>query len=98
MNLDLERDPDTHPNLVSVAGDIRDAALVGSLFAQHGFDAVFHCAAQLAHGARIDEQLLWTSNVDGTRVLAEQARAAGAAVRVHLLQLPVGLRSRPSRR
>lgn len=77
VNLDLERDPDTHGALTSVQGDIRDAALVRSLFAKHGFDAVFHCAAQLAHGARIDEDLLWTSNVDGTRVLAEQASAAG---------------------
>ncbi len=76
VNLDLERDPDMHPNLTSVAGDIRDATLVKELFAKGSFDAVFHCAAQLAHGARIDEQLLWTSNVDGTRVLAEQARAA----------------------
>ena len=77
VNLDLERDPDTDANLTSVQGDIRNAALVGELFAKHGFDAVFHCAAQLAHGARLDEQLLWTSNVDGTRVLAEGARAAG---------------------
>lgn len=77
VNLDLERDPDSHPNLISVRGDIRDATLVKELFAKSGFDAVFHCAAQLAHGARIDEPLLWTSNVDGTRVLAEQASAAG---------------------
>ncbi len=77
VNLDLERDSDTHPSLTSVQGDIRDRALVTQLFAKHSFGGVFHCAAQLAHGARIDEPLLWTSNVDGTRVLAEGARAAG---------------------
>ena len=81
VNLDLEADPDTSaapvPRLTSIRGDIRDMALVGQLFAEHRFAAVFHCAAQLAHGARIDEHLLWTSNVDGTRVLAEAARAAG---------------------
>ena len=77
VNLDLELDADTAPQLISIRGDIRDADLVTKIFADHRFDAVFHCAAQLAHGARIDEQLLWTSNVDGTRVLAEAARAAG---------------------
>ena len=77
LNIDLEQDPDTDPKLTSIQGDIRDAALVQRLFADHRFDAVFHCAAQLAHGARIDEQLLWTSNVDGTRVLAEAARTGG---------------------
>ncbi len=69
--------PKTHPGLTSIRGDIRDPALVARLFAEHRFDAVFHCAAQLAHGARLDEDLLWTSNVDGTRVLAEAARGAG---------------------
>ena len=85
VNLDLERDPDfhpgvnsdQHPHLVSVQGDIRDSALLRELFERHRFDAVFHCAAQLAHGARLDEHLLWTSNVDGTRLVAEAARAAG---------------------
>ena len=77
VNLDLERDADTAPRLTSLQGDIRDAALVGRLFAENRFDAVFHCAAQLAHGVRIDEHLLWTSNVDGTRILAEAAKSAG---------------------
>ncbi|MGI4827401.1 MAG: NAD-dependent epimerase/dehydratase family protein [Janthinobacterium lividum] len=77
VNLDLEVDADTDPHLTSVQGDLRDPALVNRLFAEHRFSAVYHCAAQLAHGARIDEDLLWTSNVDGTRILAEAARAAG---------------------
>ncbi|WP_263383144.1 NAD-dependent epimerase/dehydratase family protein [Granulicella arctica] len=72
-NIDLVADPDSNPNLISVQGDIRDPALLDKLFAEHHFEAVFHCAAQLAHDA-IDDNLLWTSNVDGTRNLAEAAR------------------------
>jgi nucleoside-diphosphate-sugar epimerase len=47
-----------------------------AVFAEHRFDAVFHCAAMLAHG-RMDRELLWTSNVDGTGVIAGCARKAG---------------------
>ena len=72
-NIDLVADPDTHPNLTSVRGDIRDAAQLRQIFAEGNFAAVFHCAAQLAHDA-IDDKLLWTSNVDGTRNLAEAAK------------------------
>ena len=77
VNIDLERDEDSSPNLVSVQGDIRDQATVTRLFAEYRFSAVYHAAAQLAHGLRMDEKLLWTSNVDGTRILAEAARQAG---------------------
>ena len=76
-NIDLEADEDTHPYLTSIQGDIRDAALLKTVFAAHRFTAVFHVAAQLAHGMKLDEQLLWTSNVDATRLLAETALAAG---------------------
>ncbi|MEI9979737.1 MAG: NAD(P)-dependent oxidoreductase [Edaphobacter sp.] len=72
-NIDLVADPDTHQNLTSIQGDIRDTALLQQLFAEGSFTAVLHCAAQLAHDA-VDENLLWTSNVDGTRNLAEAAR------------------------
>jgi nucleoside-diphosphate-sugar epimerase len=74
-NIDLVRDEDMHPALVSVQGDIRDSALLQRLFAEHSFEAVFHCAAMLAHDVT-DEQMLWTSNVDGTQRLAEAALAA----------------------
>ena len=77
VNIDLEADEDTHPQLTSIRGDIRDRNLIMQLFHEHPFQAVYHCAAQLAHGSRIDEHLLWTSNVDGTRTLAEAATAAG---------------------
>ena len=77
VNIDLEPDEDSLPGLTSVRGDLRDAALLRRLFAEHRFDTVYHCAAQLAHGMKLDEALLWTSNVDATRLLAETARDAG---------------------
>src|ERR1700748_1490805 len=72
-NIDLVADPDTHANLTSIQGDIRDNSLLKKIFAEQAFAAVFHCAAQLAHDA-VDDKLLWTSNVDGTRNLAEGAK------------------------
>lgn len=75
-NIDLVRDEDTHSQLTSIQGDIRDAALLARTFAEHRFVAVMHCAAMLAHDVR-DNDLLWTSNVDGTRLTAEAALAAG---------------------
>ncbi|MFP5226070.1 MAG: NAD-dependent epimerase/dehydratase family protein [Acidobacteriota bacterium] len=75
-NLDVVPDSDRHATLTSVQGDIRDASLLDSLFGRHRFEAVFHCAAMLAHGS-MNETLLWTSNVDGTRNLAEACRRHG---------------------
>jgi len=77
VNIDLERDEDSLPGLTSIQGDLRDRALMDRVFREHRFDAVYHAAAQLAHGANLDEHLLWTSNVDATRLLAEKAREAG---------------------
>jgi nucleoside-diphosphate-sugar epimerase len=77
VNIDLEPDEDFLPGLISIQGDLRDPALLQRIFAEHRFDAIYHVGAQLAHGTKLDEQLLWTSNVDATRLLAEQARAAG---------------------
>ncbi|HET7104024.1 MAG TPA: NAD(P)-dependent oxidoreductase [Terracidiphilus sp.] len=76
VNIDLERDEDSHAGLTSIRGDIRDHELVQRAFAHHRFDAVYHVAAQLAHGIKLDEKLLWTSNVDATRLLAETAARA----------------------
>ncbi|ADV84701.1 NAD-dependent epimerase/dehydratase family protein [Terriglobus saanensis] len=76
VNVDLEIDEDAGAaGLTSVQGDLRDRALMERIFQEHRFDAIFHCAAQLAHGMRMDEHLLWTSNVDATRLLAELAVA-----------------------
>jgi UDP-glucose 4-epimerase len=75
-NIDLVADPDTHPNLTSIQGDIRNPDLLRQVFAAGNFAAVQHCAAQLAHDA-VDDNLLWTSNVDGTRNLADVAKLFG---------------------
>lgn len=75
VNIDLVADTDKAANLTSVRGDIRDAAMLSRLFAENRFEAVFHCAAMLAHDT-VAKDDLWTSNVDGTRRLAEACRAA----------------------
>lgn len=72
-NIDLVADPDHHPKLQSVQGDIRDTHLLDRIFVEENFDAVIHCAALLAHDT-IDENALWTSNVDGTRNIAVACR------------------------
>jgi len=74
-----DRVPDTarHERLTSILADLRDAARVEQTFAGHRFDAVFHCAAALAHGLHIDKQDIWTSNVDATRLLARTAGQHG---------------------
>lgn len=77
VNIDLVPDEDRHPALTSVVGDLRDASLVERVFSQHCFGAVFHVAAQLAHGTRLDERLLWTSNVEATKLLAGAAQRGG---------------------
>lgn len=77
VSIDLQPDSDCHPDLKSIQGDLRNKALVNEVFQEHNFSAVFHCAAILAHGAHVDEQFLWTSNVNGTRNVAEACRKFG---------------------
>lgn len=76
INLDLVPDADRHANIISMQGDLRDKELLRRLFRDYQISAVMHCAALLAHGS-MDEKNLWTSNVDGTRNLAEACREAG---------------------
>ena len=76
VSVDLVPDTARHPALTSVQADIRDEQAMRAVFAAHRFDAVFHIAAMLAHG-RMNRELLWTSNVDGTGVIARCAREAG---------------------
>jgi len=73
VSIDLEADQISHPNLVSVQGDIRNTGTLEKIFSSHKFDGVFHCAAILAHAVK-DKNFLWTSNVDGTRNIAEFAK------------------------
>jgi nucleoside-diphosphate-sugar epimerase len=83
-NIDLVRDEDAGAEgLTSVQGDIRDAGLLARIFGEHTFEAVFHCAAMLAHDVK-DDSLLWTSNVDGTRLVAEAAIGAGVMKMVNI--------------
>jgi len=83
-NIDLVRDENAGAEgLTSVQGDIRDAELLARVFGEHTFEGVFHCAAMLAHDVK-DDSLLWTSNVDGTRLVAEAALAAGVTHMVNI--------------
>jgi UDP-glucose 4-epimerase len=72
VNIDLETDDVNHPHLISIQGDIRNRQTLETIFSQHQFDAIFHCAAILAHEVK-DDRFLWTSNVDGTRNIADFA-------------------------
>jgi len=78
LSIDLEPDNDSHERLVSVQGDIRDTRTLDNLFDQNRIEAVFHCAAMLAHEVR-DKTLLWQSNVKGTRNIAEMCRVHGVS-------------------
>ncbi len=70
VSIDLEPDTYSHKNFIPIQGDIRNLELLNKLFSEYKFDAVFHCAALLAH-VRKDLKNLWTSNVDGTKNIAE---------------------------
>jgi len=76
VSIDLVPDAARHPSLTSIHADIRDEESIRAIFAAHKFSAVFHIAAMLAHG-KMSRDLLWTSNVDGTRVIAKCAHDAG---------------------
>src|SRR5579875_70770 len=76
-SIDRVPDPSWHPHLTKVAGDLRDPWLLNSVFSKERYDTVFHCAAVLAHGLKVDEDDLWTSNVNATRMLAEACRRNG---------------------
>ncbi len=72
-----------HPRLNAVVGDIRDRAALDAIYTKSKPDAVFHCAALLAHGS-ITEKELMSHNAEGTRVLAEATADAGVAKLVYL--------------
>ncbi len=76
VSVDLVPDAARDPSLTSILADIRDQERMRAVFAAHRFSAVFHIAAQLAHD-RVNHDLLWTSNVDGTQVIARCALEAG---------------------
>lgn len=76
-SIDRVSDPSWHPNLIKIQGDLRDPLLINDVFRDGCYDAVFHCAAVLAHGMSVDEPDLWSSNVQATRMLAEACRSHG---------------------
>jgi UDP-glucose 4-epimerase len=76
ISVDLCPDDTESPNLVKHQIDIRDRALLDRVFASERIDAVAHCAAILAHGCKDDDHL-WSSNVEGTRNVADAMRAHG---------------------
>src|SRR3954464_4280897 len=67
-----------HPRLNAVIGDIRDRATLDALFARSPPEAILHSAPLLAHD-NVTSKEMWSSNVDGTAMLAETAAAAGIA-------------------
>jgi len=73
VSIDLEKDNYKHKNFISIKGDIRDTKTLNKIFKEHQFDAIFHCAALLAHEVKNKEDL-WTSNVDGTKNIVEYAK------------------------
>ena len=71
------------PDLSATIGDLRDKATLAAAIGDARPDVVFHCAADLAHG-RMRPSELWSSNVDGTRSLAEALATSGVCHLVYL--------------
>ena len=82
-SIDLLPSTIEHPRFIAVVGDIRDRAALDAIMLNRPPVAVFHCAALLAHGS-IDEKELWSSNVEGTRVLADATASAGVRHLVYI--------------
>ncbi len=65
---------------VFVEGDIRDADLLGSLFAEHSISAVLHFAGLKAVGESVNKpQEYYDNNVAGTSVLLSAMQNAGVS-------------------
>lgn len=71
--VDLQSDDRVDTRLQAIRGDIRDRALMEKVCSDNQFDVIYHCAAILAHAVK-DKDFLWSSNVTGTRIVAEVAR------------------------
>jgi UDP-glucose 4-epimerase len=82
-SIDLLPATQSHPRLTSVVGDIRNRACVDAVLAAAKPEAVFHCAALLAHGS-VTEAELMSHNVQGTEVLADAVASAGVRKVVYL--------------
>lgn len=73
-NLENLQTVEKDPHYRFVQGDIRDKALVGKLFAEHGFDTVVHFAAE-SHVDRsiVEPEIFLTTNIIGTQTLLNAA-------------------------
>ena len=72
VSIDLEKDDFKHENFIAYQGDINDNNLMDEIFSLNKFDAIFHCAALLAH-VKKDLKRLWRANVDGTQNVCNYA-------------------------
>ena len=76
-NLENLRDVENEPNYQFVKGDITDLDLLRTLFEEHKFKAVLHCAAESHVDRSITEPLAFiTTNVLGTASLLQAAKEA----------------------
>jgi UDP-glucose 4-epimerase len=73
VSIDLYEENSQKENLITIKGDIRNLGLLDKIFEKYNFEAIFHCAAILAHDMK-DKNFLWTSNVNGTKNIAEMAK------------------------
>jgi len=80
------------PRLYSLKGDVRDSALLKEACA--GQDLVIHSAAIVDWGTKSREEIL-SVNVEGTRLLLEAAREAGAKAFLYTSSLDVLVDGRP---
>jgi len=76
-NLENLRDIEHAPNYQFVKGDIVDLPFLRTLFAEHQFTAVLHCAAESHVDRSITDPLAFvTTNVIGTTALLQAAKEA----------------------
>ncbi len=74
-NLENLKDIEAMHNYQFVKGDITDLAFIKTLFAEHGFTAVLHCAAESHVDRSITDPLAFvTTNVLGTAALLQTAK------------------------
>jgi UDP-glucose 4-epimerase len=73
LGIDLHACDIRNPRFFFHQGDIRNESDLQTVFSKARIDGVMHVAAVLAHN-QPQRDFLWTSNVDGTRLVAEFCR------------------------
>jgi nucleoside-diphosphate-sugar epimerase len=76
ISIDLQPHDYSDPRLLTVQADIRDLDRLRAVVTQELPQAIIHCAAVMSTGGEGDE-FLWSSNVEGTRNIAEVAKENG---------------------